>query len=64
MDSRFNVPPPDHDEPDNGDRWLAAPWNNGTLGQYGPTPLIAAMCCYVTSKLGEEVEVPDELVKG
>jgi hypothetical protein len=29
---------------------------------YGPTPLIAAMRCYVTSKLGEEVEVPDELV--
>lgn len=30
----------------------------------GPTPLIAAMRCYVASKLGEEVEVPDELVKG
>jgi hypothetical protein len=27
----------------------------------GPTPLIAAMRCYVTSKLGEEVEVPDDL---
>ena len=27
----------------------------------GPTPLIAAMRCYVVSKLGEEVEVPDEL---
>ena len=27
----------------------------------GPTPLIAAMRCYVTSKLGVEVEVPDEL---
>lgn len=25
------------------------------------TPLIAAMRCYVASKLGEEVEVPDEL---
>lgn len=30
----------------------------------GPTPLIAAMRCYVASKLGEEVEVPDELLKG
>lgn len=29
--------------------------------QTGPTPLIAAMRCYVTSKLGNEVEVPDEL---
>lgn len=28
---------------------------------YGPTHLIAAMRCYVASKLGEEVEVPDEL---
>jgi hypothetical protein len=28
----------------------------------GPTMLIAAMRCYVASKLGDEVEVPDELV--
>ena len=28
---------------------------------YGETPLIAAMRCYVASKLGDEVEVPDEL---
>jgi hypothetical protein len=28
---------------------------------YGPTALIAAMRCYVASKLGDEVEVPDEL---
>ena len=28
--------------------------------QYGPTPLIAAMRCYVASKLGEEVDVPEE----
>ena len=27
----------------------------------GPTPLIAAMRCYVASKLGDEVEVPDEI---
>lgn len=27
----------------------------------GPTPLIAAMRCYVASELGDEVEVPDEL---
>lgn len=31
------------------------------LQMNGPTPLIAAMRCYVASKLGEEVEVPDEL---
>lgn len=27
----------------------------------GPTPLIAAMRCYVASKLGDTVEVPEEL---
>jgi hypothetical protein len=29
--------------------------------QEGPTILIAAMRCYVASKLGDEVEVPEEL---
>jgi hypothetical protein len=28
---------------------------------YGPTPLIAAMRCYVEAKLGDEVEIPKEL---
>ena len=28
---------------------------------FGPTPLIAAMRCYVASKLGDEVDVPKEL---
>lgn len=39
-------------------------WLTGTfeLGALGPTPLIAAMRCYVTSKLGDEVEIPDELI--
>jgi len=31
--------------------------------QFGPTPLIAAMRCYVASKLGDEVEVPSELLE-
>ena len=29
--------------------------------EHGTTPLIAAMRCYVTSKMGDEVEVPEEL---
>jgi hypothetical protein len=29
--------------------------------EYGPTPLVAAMRCYVASKLGDEVEIPEEL---
>jgi hypothetical protein len=32
-------------------------------GGDGPTPLIAAMRCYVASKLGPTVEVPEELVQ-
>lgn len=28
---------------------------------YGPTPLIAAMRCYVASKLGDDVEIPTTL---
>ena len=28
----------------------------------GPTPLVAAMRCYVASKLGDTVDVPDELM--
>jgi Protein of unknown function (DUF2591) len=28
----------------------------------GPTPLIAAMRCYVAFKLGDEVEIPEELI--
>ena len=29
---------------------------------YGPTPLIAAMRCYVASKFGDEIEIPKELL--
>ena len=32
-----------------------------TCAEAGPTPLIAAMRCYVASKLGDEVEIPKEL---
>jgi hypothetical protein len=35
--------------------------NYRPLMAYGPTPLIAAMRCYVASKLGDEVEIPEEL---
>lgn len=38
-------------------------WNAHVGGResVGPTPLIAAMRCYVANKLGDEVEVPNEL---
>jgi len=40
-------------------RWIAIPQKG--IESYGPTPLIAAMRCYVASKLGDEVEIPEEL---
>jgi len=42
-----------------GDCWLAV---CGWTEVFGDTPLEAAMRCYVASKLGDEVEVPDELI--
>jgi hypothetical protein len=51
-----------------GDDW-ETPWSAAkTTGHYeggmyfGPTPLIAAMRCYVASKLGDDVTLPDGLV--
>ena len=42
------------------DGWTAEDgWKIAT----GETPLVAAMRCYVAMKLGDEVEVPDELME-
>lgn len=43
--------------------WTAFHGRVSTPPSTGPTPLIAAMRCYVVSKLGETVEVPDLLLK-
>jgi hypothetical protein len=40
--------------------WFAISDSTGCKSS-GPTPLIAAMRCYVASKLGDEVEIPEEL---
>ena len=32
------------------------------FAQYGPTLLIAAMRCFVASKMGDDVEIPEELI--
>ncbi|UUZ75415.1 DUF2591 domain-containing protein [Polaromonas sp. P1(28)-13] len=41
-------------------------WRAEAVGGYsyaeGPTPLIAAMRCFVAGKLGDEVDVPEELL--
>ena len=44
-----------------GFRWVAMPQKGPEWR--GSTPLIAAMRCYVASKLGDEVDVP-ELLQG
>lgn len=31
--------------------------------QAGPAPLLAAMRCYVASKLGSEVDIPEEIIQ-
>jgi len=46
--------------------WIALPANaefSEEAYQEGDTPLIAAMRCYVASKLGDEVDVPEELLE-
>lgn len=40
-------------------------WEASRYGEHivwGQTPLVAAMRCYVASKLGDEVEIPAELL--
>jgi hypothetical protein len=46
-----------------GNEWAAETFIPNHQGdeQEGPTPLIAAMRCYVASKMGEEIELPNEL---
>lgn len=42
--------------------WTPAPEQPRDAHGYGETPLVAAMRCYVASKLGDEIEVPEELL--
>lgn len=50
---------------DAGGSWVAGKsWADdffSSFVMYGPTPLIAAMRCYVASKMGDEIEIPQEL---
>ena len=49
-----------HGSPVHGLEWLACD-RSSTHIQHGPSYLIAAMRCFVASKLGEEVELPEKL---
>lgn len=47
-------------------QWYAQRKQHGTDGfvthiGLGPTPLVAGLRCYVSSKLGDEIEIPKEL---
>jgi hypothetical protein len=45
--------------------WADTKWQSNIEGEnysQGPAPLIAAMRCYVASKLGDTVEIPNELL--
>jgi hypothetical protein len=48
-------------------QWAAHMWRENKTGalvpntMYGPTPLIAAMRCFMAAKLGDEIDVPEEL---
>ena len=50
--------------------WANGQWQAHTVNnqdeyeqiEYGPTPLIAAMRCYVASKMGDTIKVPEELL--
>jgi hypothetical protein len=44
-----------------GEDWMAYIWHDAEF--FGPTPLIAATRAYVAGELGEEVEIPVELME-
>lgn len=44
--------------------WTAYTTREGEPYEYtGPTPLIAAMRCYVASKMGDNIDISEELTK-
>lgn len=54
--------------PERRNKWLAyclkaahLADGKGPTVHHGPTPLVAAMRCFVASRLGEEVDMPEEL---
>ena len=49
--------------PDNGKDYIGFIWDGRQHVDlaFGPTPLIAAMRCYVARKLGDTIDIPEEL---
>ena len=49
-------------ESDENQRWQVMQFDRTEVVEaFGPTPLIAGMRCFIASRLGDEVEVPQEL---
>ena len=48
-------------ESDEDLRWQCVQHDSIDRVAFGPTPLIAAMRCYVMSRLGDEVDIPEGL---
>lgn len=48
---------------DSDQDWMATDIDDSGIGHLttGPTPLIAAMRCFVASKLGDKIDVPKEI---
>ena len=46
----------------NAPQWAAYPPGLVKRAGSGPTPLIAAMRCYCVSKLGDTIDIPEELL--
>jgi len=51
-----------YESPKTGCGWWLAEITGTKVKVRGNSPLIAAMRCYVASKLGDEIEIPDELM--
>lgn len=50
-------------ETDESQRWQCVQYDTvGYVSAFGETPLVAAMRCYVASKLGDEIDVPEDLL--
>lgn len=47
--------------------WVARGWDEVRMDfiyEYGPTPLVAAMRLYVKTKIGSDIDIPPDILKG
>ena len=63
IDIRRNWPELDRTGTLQGRSWFSERLNPDYVIHFGSTPLIAAMRCFVATKLGNEVEVPEAILE-